>query len=147
MPRQSSGNGHAEQANIHLGNGNGDLSNSSGTILLEDPRHPTVDGSFNDMFDYASFMWDSELQSGNMQSTRWRELGFADMDVIPQRDEMVSEQPLDGKYYPSTFTNIAQGRVTLHKFLVSFKWSEPSYSRFKSVFGQHRLQWIPENRI
>jgi len=90
MPRQSSENGNAEQSGINPGSD--DLSVTSGNAVLNDPRQATVDGSFNDMFDYASFMWDHELQGGNMQPTRWRDLGFADMDIPMQRSEVVSSR-------------------------------------------------------
>jgi hypothetical protein len=58
--------------------------------MLQEPRYAAVDWSFNDAFNYASFMWDHDLQNGMMQPTRWRDLGFPDMDVIAQRPEMVS---------------------------------------------------------
>jgi hypothetical protein len=90
MPRQSSQNSNAEQAGINPGSEN--LTVTAGNAVLNDSRQATVDGSFNDMFDYASFMWDHELQSGNMQPTRWRDLGFTDMDVLVQRGEAVSNQ-------------------------------------------------------
>jgi hypothetical protein len=88
MPRQPSENGSAEQHNP----GSEDLSTTARNAMLNDSRQSTVDGSFNDMFDYASFMWDHELQSGNMQPARWRDLGFTDMDVLVQRGEVVSAQ-------------------------------------------------------
>ena len=87
MPRQSSENGNAERAGINPGSEN--LSITAVNAVLNDPKQGTVDGSFNDMFDYASFMWDHELQSGNIQPTRWRDLGFRDMDVLVQRGELV----------------------------------------------------------
>jgi hypothetical protein len=90
MPRQWSENGNVGQVGINPGSKN--LSITSGNAVLSDSRQATVDGSFNAMFDYASFMWDHELQSGNMQPTRWRDLGFTDMDVLVQRGEVVSNQ-------------------------------------------------------
>lgn len=88
MPRKSSENGNAGQAGINPESEN--LSISPGNAVLDDSRPATVDDSFNDMFDYASFMWEHELQSGNMKPTRWRDLGFTDMDVLVQRGEVVS---------------------------------------------------------
>jgi hypothetical protein len=64
-------------------------------FVVEDMKQPAVEGSFNNMFDYASFMWDHELQNGNMQPARWRDLGFSDMDVMGQRDEFVSYQSFE----------------------------------------------------
>jgi hypothetical protein len=86
MPRQLSENGSAE----HHNPGSEDLPITAGNAMLNDIRQVTVDGSFNDMFDYASFMWDHELQSGHMQPARWRDLGFTDMDTLVQRGEVVS---------------------------------------------------------
>ncbi|PMD32050.1 hypothetical protein L207DRAFT_518918, partial [Hyaloscypha variabilis F] len=52
--------------------------------ILPNLRQNIVDGSFNDTFDYASFMWESELQGGSVQPTRWRDLGFNDMEFFGQ---------------------------------------------------------------
>jgi len=83
MPRQL-----AENSNSEPNPGSGNLSAAAGNVVSNDSGQVTVDGSFNDMFDYASFMWDHELQSGNMEPTRWRDLGFTDMDVQLQRGEV-----------------------------------------------------------
>ena len=92
MPRQTSESGNDERMGVNSGHEN--LSTTTGNPELSDSRQATIDGSFNDMFDYASFMWDHELQSGTMQPTRWRDLGFPDMDVLAQRDEVVSDELL-----------------------------------------------------
>lgn len=89
MPRQSFQPSNAVQAGINQGTES--FSTSAENVLLPDSGQAAVDGSFNDMFDYASFMWDHELQGGNVEPTRWRDLGFADMDVVVQRDEEVSK--------------------------------------------------------
>jgi hypothetical protein len=58
--------------------------------ILQDTRNNALDGSFNDVFDYASFMWENDLQDGSMQSNRWREFEFPDVDILGGRGGMVS---------------------------------------------------------
>jgi hypothetical protein len=65
-------------------------STAGGGSMLQEPRLNAVDGSFNDIFDYASFMWENDLQSGSIQQNRWRDLGFPDMDFLAERVGMVS---------------------------------------------------------
>jgi len=94
MPRQLAENGIVEQVGTNPGGEN--LSSTTENAVLNDSRQgTTVDGSFNDMFDYASFMWDHELQTGNIQPTRWRDLSFTDMDVLVQKGDVVSNQFLN----------------------------------------------------
>ncbi|CZR69288.1 uncharacterized protein PAC_19188 [Phialocephala subalpina] len=97
MPRQTSESGNDERMGVNSGHEN--LSTTTGNSELNDSRQATIDGSFNDMFDYASFMWDHELQSGTMQPTRWRDLGFPDMDVLAQRDEAEETQSMNSSSF------------------------------------------------
>jgi hypothetical protein len=72
--------------------------------MLQESRQNIVNGPFNDTFDYASFMWENELQGGNMQPTRWRDLGFPDMDFLDVGEE--TEQPLASSTYLPNGQNI-----------------------------------------
>lgn len=38
------------------------------------------DNSFNDIFNYASFMWDPTVEDNLMQASGWRGQGFSDLD-------------------------------------------------------------------
>jgi hypothetical protein len=42
--------------------------------------YPANDNSFNDIFNYASFMWDPSNEDNLMQGSRWRGQGFPDLD-------------------------------------------------------------------
>jgi hypothetical protein len=91
IPRQQSENGNAgHEAGIDIRSQ--DSSITVGSSVLNDARQTTVDGSFNDVFDYASFMWDHDSQNSTMQPARWPDLEFSNMDVLAQRDEMVSSE-------------------------------------------------------
>jgi hypothetical protein len=72
--------------------------------MQPEPRQNIVGGSFNDTFDYASFMWENELQSGSMQPSRWRDLGFSDMDFSGEGNE--DEQPMGPTPFPSNSSNM-----------------------------------------
>ncbi|KAH6665573.1 fungal-specific transcription factor domain-containing protein [Halenospora varia] len=61
-------------------------SSTSDVALLQNSGQAVVDGPFNDTFNYASFMWDQDLQA--MQPARWRDLGFPDMDVFANGDDL-----------------------------------------------------------
>ncbi|KAF8860393.1 hypothetical protein BDZ45DRAFT_703831 [Acephala macrosclerotiorum] len=79
VTRQMSESGNAEQAGINLGNEN--LSTTPGNPVLNGSRQATVDGSFNDMFDYASFMLiQSQEESQSMNSSS---LLFSDRNPNP----------------------------------------------------------------
>jgi len=89
IPRQTSESVGARHPG-GINTGNEAISATVNLSMLQDPRYSSVDGSFNDAFNYASFMWDHDLQNSMMQPTRWRELGFSDIDVFAQRPGMVS---------------------------------------------------------
>tara|TARA_R110002060_G_scaffold31069_16_gene41670 strand:- start:771 stop:1070 length:300 start_codon:yes stop_codon:yes gene_type:complete len=38
------------------------------------------DNSFNDIFNYASFMWDPSIDDNMIQASGWRSQGFSDLD-------------------------------------------------------------------
>ncbi|KAH8654941.1 fungal-specific transcription factor domain-containing protein [Tricladium varicosporioides] len=61
-------------------------SSTSHVAFLQNSGQAVVNGPFNDTFNYASFMWDQDLQA--MQPARWRDLGFPDMDVFASGDDM-----------------------------------------------------------
>ena len=61
---------------------------------LNASNQTATDGMFNELFDYASFMWDNDIQYGTIQPNRWRDLGFSDMDLLAQATGHVSSQPI-----------------------------------------------------
>lgn len=93
MPRQPAGSDNVQsEAGINAEARSEDPNNNVESSLLNPLRQSAIDGTFNDLFDYASFMWDNEPQSGAMAATRWRDLGFPDMDMdsLSQSDDIVS---------------------------------------------------------
>jgi hypothetical protein len=95
MLRQPAGSSSTQpetSISIGTGTGTGNGPNDSPITMMNASRQIALDGTFNDLFDYASFMWDNEPQNGMIAPTRWRDLGFHDMDMdsLNQRDDMVS---------------------------------------------------------
>jgi hypothetical protein len=81
----------------------GSLVDGESSFMQPESRQDIVDSSFNDTFDYASFMWENELQSGSMQPARWRDLGFSDMEFLGEGNE---EQPMGSRTFPSNDPNM-----------------------------------------
>ncbi|RDL33018.1 uncharacterized protein BP5553_08457 [Venustampulla echinocandica] len=71
----------SQSAGINASNGPPTPSSISAVSTLQDPRYPTNDNSFNDIFNYASFMWDPNLQEHMIQPKGWRPLGVPEMEI------------------------------------------------------------------
>lgn len=76
-------------AQLPAGAGAGNAQSGDHSVLNTSSR-AGLDGTFSDMFDYASFMWDDGVQSGNLQPTRWRDVGYADMEGLNQGNNTVN---------------------------------------------------------
>ncbi len=69
---------------------------TSTAASVQNPRVSPIDGSFNDLFNYASFMWDPQWQSDIVP--RWREPGYAELPRYGQRQGVVSLYLLELRY-------------------------------------------------
>ncbi|KAF4626403.1 hypothetical protein G7Y89_g11757 [Cudoniella acicularis] len=122
------------EANVNPGSS----STQAASTLLE-TRNTGVEGSFNDAFNYASFMWDQDLESSVMQPARWKDLGFPEMDVFAPKDDLCVPDPTISPTFLSDRQNPTQNNM-----------SSLDVSEFSAISGepsQHCEGETPEERV
>ena len=92
--RQSSAHSEGVAPGLCRGNPINNDTNTLEPSILNAPNQSASEGTFNELFDYASFMWDNEIQSRTIQPNCWRDVEFPDMELLAPENGDVSSQLL-----------------------------------------------------